>query len=60
MSERLPVWPIVLCALAVFLDGYEAQMLAMAVPLLAYVKTFVQDLNESAETGLRPAGREFR
>ena len=28
-------WPIVLCALAVFLDGYDAQMLAMAIPLMA-------------------------
>jgi MFS transporter, AAHS family, 4-hydroxybenzoate transporter len=35
MPERLPLWPILLCALAVFFDGYEAQMLAMAVPLLA-------------------------
>lgn len=35
MSDRLPLWPILLCALAVFFDGYEAQMLAMAVPLLA-------------------------
>lgn len=35
MSDRLPLWPITLCALAVFFDGYEAQMLAMAVPLLA-------------------------
>src|SRR5436190_19192538 len=35
MSERLPLWPILLCALAVFFDGYEAQMLAMAIPLLA-------------------------
>ncbi len=35
MSDRLPLWPIALCALAVFFDGYEAQMLAMAVPLLA-------------------------
>lgn len=35
MSDRLPLWPISLCALAVFFDGYEAQMLAMAVPLLA-------------------------
>jgi len=34
-AERLPWWPIALCALAVFFDGYEAQMLAMAVPLLA-------------------------
>jgi hypothetical protein len=31
----------------------------MAVPLLAYVKTFIQDLNESAETGLQPVAREF-
>jgi len=28
-------WPIVLCALAVLLDGYDAQMLAMAIPLMA-------------------------
>lgn len=35
MPERLPLWPILLCALAVFFDGYEAQMLAMAIPLLA-------------------------
>ena len=28
-------WAIALCALAVFLDGYDAQMLAMAIPLLA-------------------------
>jgi MFS transporter, AAHS family, 4-hydroxybenzoate transporter len=35
MSGPLPLWPIFLCALAVFFDGYEAQMLAMAVPLLA-------------------------
>lgn len=34
-AAALPLWPIVLCALAVFFDGYEAQMLAMAVPLLA-------------------------
>lgn len=29
-------WPIALCALAVFLDGYDAQMFAMAVPLLSH------------------------
>lgn len=34
-TAPLPLWPILLCALAVFFDGYEAQMLAMAVPLLA-------------------------
>jgi MFS family permease len=28
-------WAIVLCALAVFFDGYDAQMLAMAIPLMA-------------------------
>jgi AAHS family 4-hydroxybenzoate transporter-like MFS transporter len=28
-------WPIVLCALSVLLDGYDAQMLAMAIPLMA-------------------------
>lgn len=28
-------WPIVICALAVLLDGYDAQMLAMAIPLMA-------------------------
>src|SRR5689334_1237326 len=28
-------WAIVLCALAAFFDGYDAQMLAMAVPLMA-------------------------
>jgi AAHS family 4-hydroxybenzoate transporter-like MFS transporter len=28
-------WPIVLCALAVVLDGYDAQMFAMAIPLMA-------------------------
>jgi AAHS family 4-hydroxybenzoate transporter-like MFS transporter len=28
-------WAIALCALAVFFDGYDAQMLAMAIPLMA-------------------------
>jgi AAHS family 4-hydroxybenzoate transporter-like MFS transporter len=28
-------WPIVLCALSVLMDGYDAQMLAMAIPLMA-------------------------
>ncbi|MEO8307198.1 MAG: MFS transporter [Pseudomonadota bacterium] len=28
-------WVIVLCALAAFFDGYDAQMLAMAIPLMA-------------------------
>ena len=28
-------WAIVLCALAAFFDGYDAQMLAMAIPLMA-------------------------
>lgn len=28
-------WPIALCALSVFLDGYDAQMLAMGIPLMA-------------------------
>jgi MFS transporter, AAHS family, 4-hydroxybenzoate transporter len=28
-------WAIVLCTLAAFFDGYDAQMLAMAIPLLA-------------------------
>jgi AAHS family 4-hydroxybenzoate transporter-like MFS transporter len=28
-------WAIVLCALAAFYDGYDAQMLAMAIPLMA-------------------------
>ena len=28
-------WPIVLCGLAVVFDGYDAQMLAMAIPLMA-------------------------
>lgn len=35
MPDKLPLWPILLCGLAVFFDGYEAQMLAMAIPLLA-------------------------
>jgi AAHS family 4-hydroxybenzoate transporter-like MFS transporter len=35
-SDRtVPWWPIILCALAVLLDGYDAQMLAMAIPLMA-------------------------
>src|SRR5512147_1395003 len=28
-------WAISLCALAAFFDGYDAQMLAMAIPLMA-------------------------
>lgn len=28
-------WALALCALAVFFDGYDAQMLAMAIPLMA-------------------------
>jgi MFS transporter, AAHS family, 4-hydroxybenzoate transporter len=28
-------WTVVLCALAAFFDGYDAQMLAMAIPLMA-------------------------
>jgi AAHS family 4-hydroxybenzoate transporter-like MFS transporter len=28
-------WAIILCALAAFFDGYDAQMLAMAIPLMA-------------------------
>ena len=28
-------WAIALCALAAFFDGYDAQMLAMAIPLMA-------------------------
>lgn len=42
MTERTGVpltagqwWAIVLCALAAFFDGYDAQMLAMAIPLMA-------------------------
>jgi MFS transporter, AAHS family, 4-hydroxybenzoate transporter len=39
-SGRAPLtagqwWTIVLCALAAFFDGYDAQMLAMAIPLMA-------------------------
>jgi MFS transporter, AAHS family, 4-hydroxybenzoate transporter len=39
-SGRAPLtaaqwWAIVLCTLAAFFDGYDAQMLAMAVPLMA-------------------------
>jgi MFS family permease len=41
-SGRAPLtavqwWAIVLCALAAFFDGYDAQMLAMAIPLMADV-----------------------
>ena len=37
MPRTVPIrwWPLVLCALAVLLDGYDAQMLAMAIPLMA-------------------------
>ena len=37
MQENTAIrwWPIVLCALSVLLDGYDAQMLAMAIPLMA-------------------------
>ena len=34
-EPAIPWWPIALCALAVLLDGYDAQMLAMAIPLMA-------------------------
>ncbi|MEN9705324.1 MAG: hypothetical protein RLZZ393_1203, partial [Pseudomonadota bacterium] len=34
-AVRIRWWPIVLCGLAVLLDGYDAQMLAMAIPLMA-------------------------
>jgi predicted PurR-regulated permease PerM len=53
-----PLAVILAIAIGVIMAGIVGAL--MAVPLLAYVKTFVQDLNESAETGLRPAGREFR
>jgi AAHS family 4-hydroxybenzoate transporter-like MFS transporter len=35
MQPAIRWWPIALCALAVFLDGYDAQMLAMAIPQMA-------------------------
>ena len=37
MQGNTPIrwWPIVLCALSVLLDGYDAQMFAMAIPLMA-------------------------
>ena len=37
MQHAKPIlwWPIALCALSVLLDGYDAQMLAMAIPLMA-------------------------
>ena len=35
MQPSIRWWPIVLCALAVFFDGYDAQMLAMAIPQMA-------------------------
>jgi AAHS family 4-hydroxybenzoate transporter-like MFS transporter len=35
MGPVIRWWPIALCALAVFLDGYDAQMLAMAIPQMA-------------------------
>jgi MFS transporter, AAHS family, 4-hydroxybenzoate transporter len=37
MQGTIPIrwWPIVLCALSVLMDGYDAQMLAMAIPLMA-------------------------
>jgi AAHS family 4-hydroxybenzoate transporter-like MFS transporter len=39
-QARIPLtagqwWAIALCALAVFFDGYDAQMLAMAIPMMA-------------------------
>jgi AAHS family 4-hydroxybenzoate transporter-like MFS transporter len=34
-TTQIRWWPVVLCALAVLLDGYDAQMLAMAIPLMA-------------------------
>ncbi len=34
-SPAIAWWPIVLCGLAVVFDGYDAQMLAMAIPLMA-------------------------
>ena len=35
MQPSIRWWPIALCALAVFFDGYDAQMLAMAIPQMA-------------------------
>jgi AAHS family 4-hydroxybenzoate transporter-like MFS transporter len=35
MQPSIRWWPIGLCALAVFFDGYDAQMLAMAIPQMA-------------------------
>jgi MFS transporter, AAHS family, 4-hydroxybenzoate transporter len=35
LSQSRVRWAIALCALAVFFDGYDAQMLAMAIPAMA-------------------------
>lgn len=53
-----PLAVILAIAIGVIMAGIVGAL--MAVPLLAYVKTFVQDLNESATTGLQPAARQFR
>ncbi len=52
-----PLAVILAIAIGVIMAGIVGAL--MAVPLLAYIKTFVQDLNESATTGLTPTAREF-
>ncbi|HET9648475.1 MAG TPA: AI-2E family transporter [Microlunatus sp.] len=53
-----PLAVILAIAIGVVMAGIVGAL--MAVPLLAYIKTFVQDLNESAATGLQSEARAFR
>ncbi len=52
-----PLAVILAIAIGVILAGIVGAL--MAVPLLAYVKTFVQDLNKYGDTGLQPAAKQF-
>jgi predicted PurR-regulated permease PerM len=52
-----PLAVILAIAIGVIMAGIVGAL--MAVPLLAYVKTFITDLNDSANSGLEPAAREF-
>ena len=53
-----PLAVLLAIAIGIILGGIVGAL--FAVPLLAFVKTFVQHLNESSATGLKPASREFR
>jgi putative heme transporter len=53
-----PLAVILAIAIGVVVAGIVGAL--MAVPLLAYVKTFIQNLNEPMPAGFEPARQEFR